>query len=402
MKLPHGWTTNLLCELVDVERPISYGIVQTGENRPDGVPCVRVIDLISGSLNTLSMVRASAEISHAYRRTILKEGDIIIALRGEIGKVAKIGSGLVGANLTRGLALISKNERGIDSDFLFWAVQSPFTKAAIRDRVNGTALKEIPIGNLRGVSVLIPESRIEQLSIAHLLDAWQLAENYLSDLLEAKCEYRIGLTQQLLTGQKRFREFKNKRWRRVHLQDAATESGLRNNGKLDRKYLMAVTKAQGIIPMRERVQGVSFERCKILKPGWFAYNPMRLNIGSIAQWNGKHDVMVSGDYVVFHCNDDQLDHRYLEQFRRTHRWESFVQNSGNGSVRVRIWFSDLGHLKMELPSLAEQKRIVTVLETCDHEIDLLEKRLALLKEQKRGLMQKLLTGEIRVKVPKGA
>ena len=204
--------------------------------------------------------------------------------------------------------------------------------------------------------------------------------------------------QQLLRGRKRFTEFKGEPWREVRLGDVTTESSLRNDGRVDRTPLMAVTKAEGIIPMRERVQGESLDRCKLVKTGWFAYNPMRINIGSIAQWRGKHEVMVSGDYAVFRCNEDRLDPCWLEQFRRAHHWESYVRSSGNGSVRVRIWFSDLGRLKVKLPSVTEQRRIVAVLETCDREIELLHKQLHALKEQKRGLMQKLLTGEVRVKV----
>jgi type I restriction enzyme S subunit len=57
---------------------------------------------------------------------------------------------------------------------------------------------------------------------------------------------------------------------------------------------------------------------------------------------------------------------------------------------------------MELPSLAEQNRIVTALETYDREIELLQRQLVALRKQRYGLMQKLLTGEIRVKIPKGA
>ena len=56
-------------------------------------------------------------------------------------------------------------------------------------------------------------------------------------------------------------------------------------------------------------------------------------------------------------------------------------------------------LKIALPPLPEQRRIAAVLNTADREIDLLEQQLAALREQKKGLMQKLLTGQIRVKLP---
>ena len=82
--------------------------------------------------------------------------------------------------------------------------------------------------------------------------------------------------------------------------------------------------------------------------------------------------------------------------RVTHGWERFVQVAGNGSVRVRIYYSDLATFRFKLPPLEEQKRIIAVLNAADREIQLLQQLLAALREQKKGLMQQLLTGKRRV------
>lgn len=65
---------------------------------------------------------------------------------------------------------------------------------------------------------------------------------------------------------------------------------------------------------------------------------------------------------------------------------------------MRIYYDDLARMKLELPSYAEQRRIASLLDAADREIDLLRKQLEAVKEQKKGLMQKLLTGQVRVKV----
>ncbi|HVC98526.1 MAG TPA: restriction endonuclease subunit S [Pirellulales bacterium] len=156
--------------------------------------------------------------------------------------------------------------------------------------------------------------------------------------------------------------------------------------------------------MRERTIAADVERYQIVRKDWFAYIPMRINIGSIARHTGADDVvLVSPDYVVFECKEDEcgtpmISPDYLDHLRRSHIWERFVA-AGNGSVRIRIYFSDLGHLKFMLPPFREQRAIADLLNTADREIDLLRKQLAALKEQKKGLMQKLLTGQVRVKVP---
>lgn len=75
-----------------------------------------------------------------------------------------------------------------------------------------------------------------------------------------------------------------------------------------------------------------------------------------------------------------------------------MNTSGSIARRGALRWDEFALIKVFLPGVPEQKWIAAVLNTCDHEIELLEKELQALKEQKRGLMQKLLTGEVRVKV----
>lgn len=92
----HGWRKFKLAELSI--KPISYGIVQTGEPIEQGIPCVRVIDLTARELNPHKMITTSKEISQSYKRTILEKGELMIALRGEIGLVRLVDEKLVGCN----------------------------------------------------------------------------------------------------------------------------------------------------------------------------------------------------------------------------------------------------------------------------------------------------------------
>ncbi len=244
----------------------------------------------------------------------------------------------------------------------------------------------------------------EQIAIARVLSTWDRGIWQLTDLIAAKVRLKQGLMQQLLTGKRRFEGFRDQ-WTAVQLRDVATECDVRNRGLLGVESVMAVTKAEGIVPMRERTIGADITRYLVVRRNWFAYNPMRINIDSIARWGGHNNILVSPDYVVFRCKEANGDHPaidpdYLDHVRRSGIWEKFVTAAGNGSVRVPIYFSNLGHLKFQLPSLPEQRKIATFLNTADREINLLRKQLEALKQQKKGLMQKLLTGEVRVKLPK--
>ncbi|WP_082386770.1 restriction endonuclease subunit S [Actibacterium sp. EMB200-NS6] len=171
----------------------------------------------------------------------------------------------------------------------------------------------------------------------------------------------------------------------------------RNGAKgFGRDYVMGVTKAQGVVPMREQTIAGDISRYKRLPPRAFAYNPMRINVGSIAMNERDEEVLVSPDYVVFACNADGLDPDYLDHLRKTSWWAHYINSGGSGSVRQRTYYDDLAALKLPLPELDEQKAIAAALNTARDDLAATEREIEAVTRQKRGLMQKLLTGEWRV------
>ena len=290
----------------------------------------------------------------------------------------------------------------VDREFLLQAMRSPdFVDQAVAVSMR-TGMPKINQSELNRLTIPLPPLD-EQVRIASLLRIWDRGIRQLRDLIAAKSRFKQGLMKQLLSGKRRSKGSMDE-WRSVHLKDLTEECDERNHGRLGTESVMAVTKADGIIPMRERTIAADIDRYSVVQKDCFAYNPMRLDIGSISRWTGDNDILVSPDYVVFRCKEPNasgstIDADFLDQYRRSGLWERYVTSSGNGSVRVRIYFSDLGTMKLRLPSLPEQRKIAAFLKAADREIDLLRKQLDAFKTQKKGLMQKLLSGEVRVKVP---
>ena len=287
--------------------------------------------------------------------------------------------------------------------WFYYALSSSCCRAQIKSRATGTSgsMKKLSMASLRTIEIPVPPLS-EQHELVRVLKTWDRGIRQLGDLIAAKVRFKRWLMKQLLNGKRRFKGSRDE-WRTVHLKDVAEECEERNRGRMEVESVMAVTKAEGIVPMRERTIAADINRYSVVKKDYFAYNPMRLNIGSIARWSGDDDVLVSPDYVVFHCkkpsgDNPAIDTDFLDQYRRSSFWERYVASSGNGSVRIRIYFSDLGGMTLTLPPLPEQRKIASVLMTADREIDLLRKELDALKTQKKGLMQKLLTGKVRVKL----
>lgn len=272
--------------------------------------------------------------------------------------------------------------------FQFYLTTGVFAAIAART----TSIAHLGVERFASLRIPIPPLP-EQRAIAAVLSAWDRAIGQTTALIAAKQRLKQGLMQQLFgEAAHSQRQLESKL---CHLGDVASEKTRRNGGGLGTDAVYSVTKANGMIPMPVDTIGSDIARYKLVRPKAFAYNPMRINIGSIARWEGEGEVLVSPDYVVFECGPE-LDPDYLNHFRRGHVWDSYVKRSGDGSVRVRIYFDHLSRMRIRLPGVQEQRRIAKVLDAATAELRLLERKLNALKQQKRGLMQKLLTGEVRV------
>lgn len=363
-------------------------------------------DLAAGTI-VQRPTRLANEVLNGFTQFV--DGDILIA---KITPCFENGKGCICNGLRNGLGfgstefIVLRPHEGIDREFLYYqTVVESFRRSGAAGMVGSAGQKRLQPGFVRTYPIVLPPLA-EQTAIASVLATWDRGIRQLTDLISVKLRFKQGLMEHILIRANRFRNFKDE-WHSVRLSDVTEECNERNRGRMGLESVMAVTKADGIVPMRERTVGASIDRYLVVQKNCFAYNPMRINIGSIARWQGDNDILVSPDYVVFRCKEESkdfpgLDSDFLDHFRRSKLWEKFVMATGNGSVRIRIYYSELSRLKLKLPSLAEQKKIAKLLNAMDREIDLLRKQLDLLKLQKKGLMQKLLTGQVRVKLPKGA
>lgn len=190
-----------------------------------------------------------------------------------------------------------------------------------------------------------------RLCIAGILRTWDAALEKLTALYAAKDRRLSGLRAGLLFGELRLNGQRHN-WAPTRLGTVTHELTGRNGANgLGRDFVMGVTKAEGVVPMREQTIASDISRYKRLPTRAFAYNPMRINVGSIAMNERDEEVLVSPDYVVFACNADGLDPDYLDHLRKTSWWAHYINSGGSGSVRQRTYYCDLAALKLPLPEL---------------------------------------------------
>jgi len=152
--------------------------------------------------------------------------------------------------------------------------------------------------------------------------------------------------------------------------DVTAEQTRRLGAPASTRPVYGVDRSQGLTSQAKYVSG-DLSRYKRLEPGMFAYNPMRLNIGSIGFCDSERTPgLVSSDYIVFSCRDDVLLPEYLRYYVLGPSWAQWTSSAGVGSVRSRIYYRELAMMPVSLPTIAEQRHVVQILRTLDDKIEL--------------------------------
>lgn len=140
-----------LNDLVPDHRPITYGILKPGPDTPGGVPYVRVLDLVDRKIRVDSVRRTTTEIDGQYRRSRLAPGDLLISIRGHVGRMALVPPALSGANITQDSARIAVDPSM--ARFVMAALEGRVAQRWMARRVKGVAVRGLNIGDLRQVPI---------------------------------------------------------------------------------------------------------------------------------------------------------------------------------------------------------------------------------------------------------
>lgn len=246
------------------------------------------------------------------------------------------------------------------------------------------------------LEILLPALPVQK-KISLILSTWDEAINKISFNIENEKRKKKSIVSKIYRGQVSESNINREDFKR--LKHFLIEVSLRNNGASDN--VLSVSNSKGFIPQDEQfgreVASKDRSNYKVVGQGEFAYNPSRVNVGSIDLLTTHESGILSPMYVVFKCNND-LNNRYLYHFLKSDLFLQLIPKYTQGSVRDSLSFDGLCSMKLYIPTLEEQLAYAQALDSIDDYIKKLEQLLELYRLQKRGLMQQLLTGKIRVNV----
>ncbi len=269
----------------------------------------------------------------------------------------------------------------------FWAdqmIKKIATRAVSQANVNPTEFKKF---------CLIPVLPLpEQKAITNLLSTWDEAIEKTERLIATKQKfYEAQLSKRLLHG---FPE-------RIKLKKFLKEVSKRNRD-LSITQVLSVTNSRGFVRPEEQfdrqVASDNLSNYKIVSKGEYAYNPSRVNVGSIARLDDWDYGVLSPMYTVFEIKKSSDLHTDLFlHWLNSHEAKQRIKLSAQGSVRETVSFDDFCAIGFPKIEFKEQRVLAEYFNLISAEVETLKSLANKYKTQKRGLMQKMLTGEWRVK-----
>jgi type I restriction enzyme S subunit len=385
MHVPDGWKKDRLGKYVEIHSgsaPSSLNLTDKGK-----YPYVKVEDMnncLKYQLLSREYVNDALKPIPKYSVLFPKRGAAILNNKVRIAATEFF----IDSNM---MALEVLGDR-LNSEFLYYTL----TNEKLYKIADTSTIPQINNKHINPYLLLFPPFP-EQQKIAQILSTWDKAIEKLEALIAAKQKRKKALMQQLLTGKLRFAGFEGE-WKTYHLGEIFSE---RNESGFNDLNLLSITREKGVIPRDEveRKDTSNDDKSKYLRicPGDIGYNTMRMwqGVSALSDLEG----IVSPAYTIC-VPKNNIDAKYASfLFKTPVVMNLFLRYSqGLTSDTWNLKFRHFSEIKITIPEKAEQQKITFVLSAADTEIQTHQKQLSALKEQKKGLMQQLLTGKKRVKV----
>jgi len=398
MKRLHGWRT---CQLGEVVQTFSGGTPNRSRAEYFGghIPWIK-----SGELNQKWITKTEEFITEQglanSAAKIVPAGSTLIALYGATAGV--VGRTRISAAINQAVLAVIPDQNQIDDDFLAYVLNHI---GAVLLRLVQGAQPNLNAGLVRDSEIDLPPIP-EQRKIADILGTWDKALEKLDALIAARAHRKKALMQQLLAGTLRLPDFKKRAWKAVRMSDALE--------RVFRPVEVEQSESLALVSIRRRLGGL-FRRPDVLASeyktqdlhaiaaGDFLISKRQVVHGAWAIVEPEFDgALVSKEYAIFvNHAPEMLDMRFFAWLAQTPRMLRLARVASTGVHVEKLIFDPDVFLREQIRipgDIKEQAAIAAILDTADAELRLLSDKRTALDQQKRGLMQQLLTGKVRVAV----
>lgn len=398
-EIPKGWVVRKLGDVGKIrmcKRVFNHETSEVGD-----IPFFKI-----GTFGKEPDAFISKELYDNYRKrfSFPKEGDILISAAGTIGRTV-VYDGSPAYFQDSNIVWIDNSEATALNQFLYYVYQ------IVKYESEGGTIQRLYNSIIRSANFLCPPLP-EQRAIARLLSTWDTAIHTTEKLIAQKELRKKWLMQQLLTGKRRLPGFGGENgaegeWKEVRLGKLFNPIRNVNDGG-DSHSIMTISSRLGLIAQEDKfdrvIAGESLKKYTQLIRGDFAYNKGNSKtypMGCIYRLEEKKSALVPFVYICFRPSD-LVDGEFYKHWFLAHGLDSqlnkIITSGARGDGLLNVNTDDFFNLKILYPPKKEQTAIALVLQAADKEIGLLKAKAEKLREQKKGLMQVLLTGRVRIKI----
>ncbi len=401
---------------------VCSGSLQTGpfgsqlhadEYTDEGIPVVMPKDLVAGRIVAATAARIPETRAAQLKRHRIQVGDVLFSRRGDVARAGLATKSDEGFLCGTGCLRARPDRSKARPEFLNLLIQSPTAKRWLENNAVGQTMPNMNTEILSQLTFRVPPLS-EQQQISELVSSWDAAIEKTERLIGAKQKRYKSLSNRLLFGHVRFGQRNIKATKSLHWFSAPSDWQVVEIGKVAREVsalnssddglpVLSCTKYDGLVDslgyFDKQVFSHDTSKYKVVGRGQFAYATNHIEEGSIGYQDFVDAGLVSPIYTVFQSDPKKIDDGYFYKLLKTEKLRQIFSARTNSSVdrRGSLRWKDFARIHIPLPPLDEQREINAVLDDAKREIVLLQSEVKALKKQKRGLMQKLLTGQWRVK-----
>lgn len=387
--IPQEWEVKRLGEIVKIasgESPILFHLTSSGK-----YPYVKVEDM-----NNCEKYQINSREYSNDEKSVVIEGSIIFPKRGAAILNNKVRIASTDIQMDSNMMAITPDDKTINVEYLYYRIVcEQLFKIA-----DTSTIPQINNKHIMPYKLAIPPLP-EQQKIAEILGVWDRGIELQGRAVERLELRKRALMQRLLTARTRLKGFSGE-WNETHIKDFSKEVSIRNKSNKD-IIVLSCTKYDGLVPSLEyfgrKIFADDTSGYKVVHKNHFAYATNHIEEGSIGYQKNYDEALVSPMYTVFKTNASVND-GFLYTLFKSHRliYQYNARMEGSIDRRGGLRWDSFSTIKIKLPAIAEQTAIAEILTDADREIALARAKLTTLRQQKKALMQQLLTGKIRVKI----
>ncbi|MDY6226792.1 MAG: restriction endonuclease subunit S [Clostridium sp.] len=408
-EIPSEWNVVKLKEVLDL---LKDGTHNPPKRTETGIPLLSAENIFNGKINYGLNEKCISldDYGLMHKNYEIEKGDILMTIVGTIGRVAIVKDNEK-FTVQRSVAIL-KNNKKINNEFLAQFLSSDICKKELDKKSNSTAQAGLYLGELAKINIILPTLK-EQEKIASVLSTVDEQIDNVDTLIEKNKELKKGLMQQLLTkgiGHTKFKKTEvgeiPEGWEVRKIGDICDVRGGKrlpkgyqledeNNGF---PYIRVADMYMGGVKLSE-IKYVPEEVVEKIKNYKISKDDLFISVAGTLGIVGKVPEELDGANLTENadklCNI-KIDKLYLMKVLQSELVQSIIDSEKTTNAQPKLALTRIKEFLIPVPNNEEQKKIAVILSEFDDEIEEYQNKKEKLEELKKGLMQKLLTGKIRV------